>query len=201
VTAQLSHGNLKRYTRPSGSLLENHSQRFVFESGSTRSWFPFDLDRLVNHIGYLRRSKRGRALKLDTNLEAFFAGGPATGCAHLPGLPLPSRSAAWIVMGSLPLFGLGIGLLLSLWMSRSVTRPVSQLAQATQAVGKRDLGYRVITKGSQELQDLAQSFNRMAEDLEHAELTRHNLMADIANPAPPPPELEIPGRAQSQAAS
>jgi HAMP domain-containing protein len=86
-------------------------------------------------------------------------------------------------MGSLPLFGLGIGLLLSLWMSRSVTRPVSQLAQATQAVGKRDLGYRVITKGSQELQDLAQSFNRMAEDLEHAELTRHNLMADIAHPA------------------
>jgi hypothetical protein len=27
--------------------------------------------KVVNHIGYLRRSKRGRALKLDINLEAF----------------------------------------------------------------------------------------------------------------------------------
>ena len=27
--------------------------------------------KVVNHIGYLRRSKRGKALKLDINLEAF----------------------------------------------------------------------------------------------------------------------------------
>ena len=27
--------------------------------------------KVVNHIGYLRRSKRGRALKLDISLEAF----------------------------------------------------------------------------------------------------------------------------------
>jgi hypothetical protein len=26
---------------------------------------------VVNHLGYLRRSKRGRALKIDVNLEAF----------------------------------------------------------------------------------------------------------------------------------
>jgi signal transduction histidine kinase len=88
---------------------------------------------------------------------------------------------AWLVLGSLPLFGLLIGILMSIWMSRSVTRPVSQLAQAAQAVGRHDLDYRVTTRGSQELQDLAHSFNRMAEDLERAELTRHNLMADIAH--------------------
>jgi signal transduction histidine kinase len=88
---------------------------------------------------------------------------------------------AWLVLGSLPLFSLLIGILLSIWMSRSVTRPISQLAQATQAVGQRDLSYRVSTKGSLELQELSVSFNRMAADLEHAELTRHNLMADIAH--------------------
>ena len=27
--------------------------------------------KVVNHLGYLRRSRRGRALKLDINLEAF----------------------------------------------------------------------------------------------------------------------------------
>jgi signal transduction histidine kinase len=85
------------------------------------------------------------------------------------------------VLGSLPLFGLLIGIFLSVLMSCSVTRPISQLAEATQAIGRHDLGYRVETKGSQELQELAQSFNRMAEELEHAELTRRNLMADVAH--------------------
>jgi len=88
---------------------------------------------------------------------------------------------AWLALGSLPLLSLLIGVLLSIWMSRSVTRPVSQLSQAVHAVGQRDLGYRVTTEGSMELQELAQSFNQMAEKLQRAELTRHNLMADIAH--------------------
>jgi hypothetical protein len=32
---------------------------------------PVNVMKVVNHIGYLRRSKRGRALKLDISLEAF----------------------------------------------------------------------------------------------------------------------------------
>ncbi len=88
---------------------------------------------------------------------------------------------AWIALGSLPLVGLLLGISLSFVMSRSVTQPVSQLANAAKAIGRRELGYRVQSKGSQELQDLAQAFNRMAEDLEHAEVTRRNLMADVAH--------------------
>jgi signal transduction histidine kinase len=88
---------------------------------------------------------------------------------------------AWFVLGSLPMLSLLIGVFLSVLMSRSVTQPVSQLAEAAQAIGRRDLNYRVEVKGSQELQDLAQSFNRMAEQLEHAETTRRNLMADVAH--------------------
>ncbi|MFH1524938.1 MAG: ATP-binding protein [Chloroflexota bacterium] len=88
---------------------------------------------------------------------------------------------AWLALGSLPLISLLIGISLSAVMSRSVTKPVSQLADAAQAIGRRDLGYRVETKGSEELRDLAQSFNRMAEGLEHAELTRRNLLADVAH--------------------
>jgi signal transduction histidine kinase len=88
---------------------------------------------------------------------------------------------AWLALGSLPLTGLLLGIFLSVRMSRSVTRPVTQLAEAARAISRRELGYRVHTKGSQELQDLAQTFNRMAEDLEHAEITRRNLMADVAH--------------------
>jgi len=88
---------------------------------------------------------------------------------------------AWFVLGSLPLISLLIGISLSGLMSRSVTKPISQLAEAAQAIGRHDLSYRIETKGSQELQELAQSFNRMAEELEHVELTRRNLMADVAH--------------------
>lgn len=88
---------------------------------------------------------------------------------------------AWIVIGSFPLFGLLMGLIVSLVMSRSVTRPISQLAEASKAIGRRELGYRVEPQGSQELVDLAQSFNRMADGLEQAEITRRSLMADVAH--------------------
>lgn len=88
---------------------------------------------------------------------------------------------AWIVIGALPLLGLLIGTALSLVMSQSVTRPISQLAEAAGAIGQRELTYRVETKGSQELLDLVQSFNRMAERLEAAEANRRNLMADVAH--------------------
>ncbi len=88
---------------------------------------------------------------------------------------------AWIVIGALPLFGLAAGSVLSFAMSRSITRPISQLAEGARVIGQRELGYRVQAKGSKEIVDLAQSFNRMAEDLEHAETTRRNLMADIAH--------------------
>ena len=88
---------------------------------------------------------------------------------------------AWIAIGSIPLLGLLLGFTVSVVLSRSVTRPILQLSEAAQAIGRRDLTYRVQTRGSQELQDLAQSFNRMAEQLEHAEVTRRNLTADVAH--------------------
>jgi len=88
---------------------------------------------------------------------------------------------AWLALGSLPVVGLLLGILLSILLSRGVTRPVTQLAQAAQAIGQRELGYRVAATGSQELQDLAESFNRMAEQLEQAEANRRNLMADVAH--------------------
>jgi signal transduction histidine kinase len=88
---------------------------------------------------------------------------------------------AWLAICSVPVIGLAIGVFLSVLLSRGVTRPVSQLAEAARAIGRRDLGYRVTAEGSRELQELAESFNRMAGDLERAELARRNLTADIAH--------------------
>jgi signal transduction histidine kinase len=73
--------------------------------------------------------------------------------------------------------GLGVGV----WMARSITKPVSALATAADAVGKRDLSQRVAERGSQELVDLAHAFNRMASELEDAERLRTHLVADVAH--------------------
>jgi signal transduction histidine kinase len=76
---------------------------------------------------------------------------------------------------------LTLGLAAGVWVSRSISRPVTRLALAAQAIGDHNLASRVEVKGSQELVDLAQTFNQMAVDLERAEALRVNLVADVAH--------------------
>ena len=71
------------------------------------------------------------------------------------------------------LFSLLSGLLLlivialSVALSKAITRPVDILQQATQAIGKGDLAYRVELRTGDEFEELADSINRMAGDLRH----------------------------------
>ena len=55
---------------------------------------------------------------------------------------------------------------LALFLSKLVTRPVAALAEATQEISRGRLDYRVDVSAADEIGDLVQSFNRMAEDLE-----------------------------------
>ena len=55
---------------------------------------------------------------------------------------------------------------LALFLSKIVTRPLSALAEATQAISRGRLDYRVPVSAADEIGDLVRSFNRMAEDLE-----------------------------------
>ncbi|NTV36578.1 MAG: HAMP domain-containing protein, partial [Anaerolineaceae bacterium] len=80
-------------------------------------------------------------------------------------------------MGLSLLVGLGGGILIS----RVITRPVSDLTRAARKIGKGDLSLRVRPHGSAELVELAETFNGMAADLEHAETLRSNLMADVSH--------------------
>jgi len=56
---------------------------------------------------------------------------------------------------------------LSVALSKAITRPIDTLRQATQAIGKGDLAYRVELRTGDEFEELADSFNRMAGDLRH----------------------------------
>jgi two-component system nitrogen regulation sensor histidine kinase NtrY len=54
----------------------------------------------------------------------------------------------------------------ALFLSKLVTRPVVALAEATQEISRGRLDYRVEVRAADEIGDLVQSFNRMAEELE-----------------------------------
>jgi two-component system OmpR family sensor kinase/two-component system sensor histidine kinase BaeS len=75
----------------------------------------------------------------------------------------------------------GLGLVLGLAVSRSLTAPLRRLAEAARAVAGGDLSQRVQASGSAEVAEVAQAFNEMAEELGEAERLRQNLIADVAH--------------------
>ena len=70
-------------------------------------------------------------------------------------------STAMLVGGA----GIFVAVLASLWFAARVTRPVVSLAEAARRVAAGDLGAKVEVESSDELGELAVSFNRMTEDL------------------------------------
>ncbi|MCK5161024.1 MAG: HAMP domain-containing protein, partial [Candidatus Aureabacteria bacterium] len=65
-------------------------------------------------------------------------------------------------------FGGGI----SLFLSRSITKPIHKLSAATVTISKGDLSCRVAVESSDEIGELAQSFNKMTEDLQKTTVSK-----------------------------
>lgn len=74
---------------------------------------------------------------------------------------------------------LGIGL--GIWLSHTLTLPLSRLTEAASAIGGKDLSRRVSVKGSKEVVELADTFNQMVANLERAERLRSQMMADVSH--------------------
>ena len=74
-----------------------------------------------------------------------------------------------------------VGLVAGAVIGRIVSAPMTDLARAAQRIGEGDLDTRVKARGSLEMVQLADTFNKMATDLQHAETLRNNLMADVSH--------------------
>ena len=74
-----------------------------------------------------------------------------------------------------------VALLLGGLFVRQITQPLAGLAQASQRVAAGDLSVRIPVQNHDELGELAETFNRMADSLETQEALRRNLVADIAH--------------------
>lgn len=85
------------------------------------------------------------------------------GSSRRPLIELQRRvlSAAMLVGGG----GMLVAVIASLWFAARVTRPVVSLADAARRVAAGDLAAKVEVESSDELGQLAASFNRMTEDL------------------------------------
>lgn len=79
------------------------------------------------------------------------------------------------------LLAVAIALLLTFILSRRILAPVKALSSAAREFGKGNFSRRVDFKNKGEVGELARSFNSMAENLEHAERLRRNMVADVAH--------------------
>ena len=75
----------------------------------------------------------------------------------------------------------GLGLVASALLSRSLTAPLQRLAEAARAVAGGDLSQQVKVEGGAEVAKVAQAFNEMTSALEEGERLRQNLVADVAH--------------------
>lgn len=71
--------------------------------------------------------------------------------------------------------------LLGAWLAHRLTRPLQQLIQATHALAAGDLSHQVPLSSTDELGELAASFNQMVGTLSTAEQQRQQLLADVAH--------------------
>jgi signal transduction histidine kinase len=79
------------------------------------------------------------------------------------------------------LIGAIIALVLGVLLSRTLTRPIRELTQATHAVSEGDLSQQVPVRSKDELGELAQAFNKMSSELSRSVNARKQMTADIAH--------------------
>jgi signal transduction histidine kinase len=87
-----------------------------------------------------------------------------------------NRSLLWAGLAA----GAG-GLIAISLATRNALTPVRSLTRAARQLGSGDLSHRVAVDRGDEVGELAQTFNDMADGLEHAEQQRRTLTADVAH--------------------
>jgi signal transduction histidine kinase len=170
-------------------LLAAQAQEFLDQDfRRTPAFFLTDTNRTV--IYHLKSDRIGQPLRpvKGTVLSPIRVGDQTVG--YLGSAPfvtlLPDGPPDFVVLLGRSLLtaavvaGLG-GILFGIFMSRSLTAPLNNLAAAARDIGARNLSRRVEERGSDEMVAVARAFNEMAADLEESEQLRRNLLADTAH--------------------
>jgi signal transduction histidine kinase len=119
---------------------------------------------------------------------------------QLPGKRIDPLGATWVVLGQPEAFiasaavgdlatrlleaggvALIVAMLLILLISRSVTRPLTQLAGAAEDIAAGNYSRRVGIRGDDEIGLLGSAFNRMAEAVERARKVQRDFLANVSH--------------------
>jgi two-component system, OmpR family, sensor kinase len=140
----------------------------------------------INHFTGGRFRTIGGTLFLYAAYPLSSQNSQVTGASALVlAVPRPSSLA---VLGSLTWpfllaagISLVISLLFSLWLGRSIYRPLAGVKAAAQRVAQGDYAQRVPEEGSLEVRELASSFNHMAGEVEQSQMRLRHFVADVSH--------------------
>ena len=74
-----------------------------------------------------------------------------------------------------------VSLLTAIFVARSIYRPLGTVTKAAQQISRGDYSQRIKPEGPKEIKELADSFNRMTEDVEQAQLQLRHFVADVSH--------------------
>ena len=116
------------------------------------------------------------------NGSGMMGGGAGRGQAGAAGATFQNfRSSFYEALAWAGLASLLVALLVSLFISRGLSAPLQAMRTASRRVAEGHYNERVPARGSDELGQLAGSFNTMAEKLEQVETMRRRLIGDVAH--------------------
>ncbi|MFH1639432.1 MAG: ATP-binding protein [Chloroflexota bacterium] len=124
-------------------------------------------------------------LSVDASLPERTMPMPAPGIGPEPPADFPSPLSLSQALSRFLLWGALLAIMLALFftllLSHRISAPIKSLALAAKRLGQGDLTQRVAVKDKSEIGEMANAFNSMASDLEHAGQVQRNMIADIAH--------------------
>jgi two-component system, OmpR family, sensor histidine kinase BaeS len=160
-------------------VLANENGRIIIPSGPYRRGEQLSKTALEDGT---RITEDGEVIGFFIPVRAPFEGQPRE-------LEFIQRINRLLLYGAL--IGAVIALLLGVFLSRTLTRPIRELTQATHAVSGGDLSQQVTVHSNDELGELAQAFNKMSSQLSRSVNARKQMTADIAHELRTPLSLII----------
>ena len=172
------------------TILNSEGNVYKEVLAATSGFSAAELDEsILSHVlsgkpySYVGRLPGGRIPTMVLSSPVLYRGEPL-GAAVIT-IPVPSLQSArkelMVTMVWVYLISMVLASIASFFMARFVTRPLRQLSRAAQEIGKGNFDMRVREDSHGELLELARTFNRMTESLQHLEEMRTSFISNVSH--------------------